>query len=351
MAPSIRYATTSDGTSIAFATVGEGVPVVFMPPLPFSHLHAMWEAPGQQRWFDRLSRYAQIAIYDSRGTGLSDRAAVAFDVPAMMRDLDAVTQRLGWRTFALCGFFNAAPVAMAYAAAHPEAVTELVLWGGFARGAEVYPMPLPADPQMAAIYWPAILDSISRTWTAGAGDEARQTAEYFRACVTPEAALAALIAVRAYDVAAVLPSVQAPALVLHRRDAAGQRVEVAQHLAARMPRAELVVLPGEAPSPFAGDLDAGVDAIARFLGVADAPSPPGVEAARPSTHASGEDALTTREVEVLRLVARGRANKEIAAALGLSVHTVERHLSNIFPKIGCRSRTEAAAYAIAHGIV
>lgn len=348
MAPTIRYATTSDGASIAFAAIGEGVPIVFMPALPFSHLEAMWAAPGQQQWFDRLSRHAQIAIYDSRGTGLSDRTSASFGLTEMMRDLDAVTQRLGWRTFALCGFFNAAPVAIEYAATHPEAVTELVLWGGFARGEEIYPMPLPADPQAAVMYWPVILDSISRAWTAGAGDEARQTAEYFRTCVAPEAALAALIATRGYDVTAALPKVQAPALVLHRRDAAGQRIEVAQQLAARMPRAELVVLPGEAPSPFAGDIDGGVDVIARFLGVADTPDVPGVA---PAAEASGEGSLTARETEVLRLIAQGRANKEIAAALGLSIHTVERHLTNLYPKIGSRSRTEAAAYAIKHRIV
>jgi len=61
------------------------------------------------------------------------------------------------------------------------------------------------------------------------------------------------------------------------------------------------------------------------------------------------EALTAREAEVLALVARGSANKEIAAALGLSVHTVERHLTNLYPKIGCRSRTEAAAFALTHG--
>lgn len=349
MSPTIRYATTSDGASIAFATVGEGAPVVFMPPSPFSHLEAMWAAPGQQRWFDRLSRHAQIATYDSRGTGLSDRDASSFGLPEMMRDLDAVTQRLGWRTFALCGFFNAAPVAIAFAAAHPEAVTGLVLWGGFARGEDIYPMPLPADPRVAAMYWPVILDSIARTWTAGAGDEARETADYFRACVTPETALAALSAIRGYDVSEALPKVQAPALLLHRRDAAGQRVEVAQQLAARMPHGELVMLPGEAPSPFAGDIDGGVDAIARFLGVLDTRDLPEV-AASPGD-ASGEGPLTARETEVLRLVAHGRANKEIAATLGLSVHTVERHLTNLYPKIGCRSRTEAAAYAINHRIV
>jgi DNA-binding NarL/FixJ family response regulator len=166
--------------------------------------------------------------------------------------------------------------------------------------------------------------------------------------VTPTAALAALAAVRDADVTALLPQVQARVLVLHRRDAKTQPVDISRALAAGMPRAELVVLPGEAPSPFSGDVQAGVDAILRFLGLAD-------EAAldvtpRGTGAPPGERALTPREAEVLRLIAHGRANKEIAVLLGLSVHTVERHLTNLYPKIGCRSRTEAAAFALTHGL-
>lgn len=348
MPPSIRYATTSDGVSIAFATLGEGAPVLFMPPVPFSHVEAMWEAPGQAAWFDRLARYAQVAVYDARGTGLSDRTQAGFTLEEMARDLDAVAERLGWTTFALCGFFNAAPAAIAYAAGHANRVTDLVVWGGFARGLDVYPMPLPADPRMAEAYWPALLDAAARAWTAGAGEEARGTAEYFRACVTPEAALGAFAAVRGVDVTSFLPRVEARALVLHRRDATAQPVDVSRGLAAQMPHAELLVLPGEAPSPFSGDIEAGVDAIVRFLGLAteaELASAPRVAAAP-----AGEAELTAREVEVLRLVAHGRANKEIAALLGLSVHTVERHLTNLYPKIGCRSRSEATAFALMHGL-
>ena len=348
MPPSIRYATSSDGVSIAFATEGEGPPVVFMPPVPFSHLQAMWDAPGQSTWFDRVARHAQVAIYDARGTGLSDRTRAGAGVEDMARDLEAVTERLGWSRFALCGFFNAAPAAIAYAAMHTDTVTDLVIWGGFARGLDTYPMPLPADPSMAEVYWPAILDAASRAWTAGAGEEARRTADYFRACVTPQAALAAIVSVRDTDVTALLPRVEARTLVLHRRDATTQAPAVSQALAARIPDAELIVLPGDAPSPFSGDIEAGVDAILRFLGVVSREEQVGTPGA---STASGEAALTVRESEVLRLVARGRANKEIAQLLGLSVHTVERHLTNLYPKIGCRSRSEATAFALTHGLV
>ncbi|MBM4415106.1 MAG: alpha/beta fold hydrolase [Chloroflexi bacterium] len=339
----IRYAMTTDGVSIAFAVQGEGVPIVFMPPLPFSHLEAMWDAPGVEVWFGRLARGAQVAVYDARGTGLSDRAAVDFSIEAMIADLDAVVGRLGWDEFVLCGFFNASAPAVAFAARHPERVSDLVLWGGFARGVDVYPLPMTVDPAAAIAQWPMLIDTAARTWTAASGDEARRTADYFRACVEPASAVRAFVAAREYDVRALLSEVRVRALVIQRRDAASQRLEVARGLATTIPAAELLVLPGESASPFSGDIEAGVRAVEAFLGIEEAPVSQAV-----ASMVLGE-ALTAREAEVLALVARGSANKEIAAALGLSVHTVERHLTNLYPKIGCRSRTEAAAFALTHG--
>ncbi|MGE3858227.1 MAG: alpha/beta fold hydrolase, partial [Dehalococcoidia bacterium] len=120
MPPAIRYTTASDGVNLAFATRGEGVPVLFMPPVPFSHLEAMWSVPGVEAWFRLLSRGALVALYDARGTGLSDRAAADFSLETMTGDLEAVADRLDWPEFVLCGFFNAAPAAIAFAARHPE---------------------------------------------------------------------------------------------------------------------------------------------------------------------------------------------------------------------------------------
>ncbi|MGE3857848.1 MAG: LuxR C-terminal-related transcriptional regulator, partial [Dehalococcoidia bacterium] len=195
-------------------------------------------------------------------------------------------------------------------------------------------------------HWPMLLDMAARTWTAGAGEETRDTALYFNACVAPVTAMRAFASARDYDVRALLPEVRARTLVLQRRDAPSQRLDVARGLAAAIPDAELQVLAGESASPFSGDIEGGVRAIEAFLGIEEHAAP---AAAAASTVAPGGEALTAREAEVLALVARGRANKEIAAALGLSVHTVERHLTNLYPKIGCRSRTEAAAFALTHG--
>jgi len=354
MPQTIRYATTSDDMRIAFASIGEPAadapPLLCLPPFPFSHAEAGWDLAGQRRWYERLARRIHVVTYDSRGTGLSERSPAEFTIEAMLRDLEAVRARLGWGRFAVCGLFNAAPVAIAYAARQPEAVSALVLWGGFARGPDIYPMALPASAAGAAdIYWPVLVEMAARTWTADSA-EAAEVAAFFQRCVDPDTALRAFAAAREYDVSALLTAVHAPTLVLHRPHARAQRPDLGPALAAAIPDAVLAPLDGHAASPFAGDPEPGISAIERFLGVGGLGS--GGDLAQ--TPLQGDldslaEALTPREVEVLRLVARGLANKEIALALDLSIHTVERHLTNLFPKIGCRSRTEATAFALTHG--
>lgn len=342
--PAIRYAPTDDGCNIAFTVRGEGLPVVCMPAVPFSHLEASSREAGQRRWYERLAERAQVVQYDCRGTGLSGREHAEFSIEALARDLDAVVRKLGLTEFVLCGFFNASPVAIAYAAAHPRAVTELVLWGGFARGVDVYPLPLATPtPAVVQTHWEQIIDTAARTWTASAGAEARAMTEFFRVCVEPQTALRAFAAARDYDVSGLLPRVRARTLVLHRRDATSQRSDLARGLTARIPDASLVVLPGEAASPFSGDIEGAIATIERFLGLREE----AIEAVG-TAHEPVTPHLTARETEILTLLAQGSANKEIAVRLGLSVHTVERHLTNLYGKIGVRSRSEATAYALTH---
>jgi DNA-binding NarL/FixJ family response regulator len=63
------------------------------------------------------------------------------------------------------------------------------------------------------------------------------------------------------------------------------------------------------------------------------------------------EALTDREAEVLRLLARGKANKQIASSLYVSEKTVKAHVSSILMKLGVQSRTQAALYAVRAGLV
>jgi DNA-binding CsgD family transcriptional regulator/pimeloyl-ACP methyl ester carboxylesterase len=360
MTPPIRYARTADGVHIAFAELGAGPDVICMPPLPFSHIEEAWRLPGAARWYERLARDARVLLYDARGTGLSDRegeAAADVSLEAMRRDLDAVIVASQAARPALVGFFNSGPVAISYAARGETEVASLVLWGGYARGVDVYPLApsIPSGPSGARLVeaqWGALAESAARSWTADP-EEAQATARYFGACVSAQGLLRYAAGARGWDVTAQLKELRVPALVVQRRDTAAQNPELARRLAAAIAGAELQLLPGAAASPFSGDVDAGVDAVARFLGLGLGLG--GSGASRAASMSGGEPPslpamVTARETEVLALLARGLANKEIAARLGVSVNTVERHLTNLYPKIGARGRTEATAFAIRHGL-
>lgn len=120
-------------------------------------------------------------------------------------DLDGVVQQLGWEQFALCGFFNSTPVAIAYAARCPKTVTNLIPWGPFARGAEVYPVRIPAEASdLAPFYWSMLVSTAAQAWTAGDSD-AKSIADFFGLCVDPATALRVLAAAREYDVELSVP--------------------------------------------------------------------------------------------------------------------------------------------------
>ena len=133
MEPRIQYAKTTDGVSIAFWTQGQGVSFVHMPVLPWSHIQLEWQDPGFRRWYERLAEKRKLVRYDGRRSGLSERDAADYSVDAHMLDLRAVVERLGVQRFVLLGNVTSCPIAIAYAARHPEAVSQLVLWCPWAR--------------------------------------------------------------------------------------------------------------------------------------------------------------------------------------------------------------------------
>ena len=162
---------------------------------------------------------------------------------------------------------------------------------------------------------------------------------------------------RSYDVSDLLGQVQAPTLVLQRRGFLPTSgvveeksvLEIPKALASGIPDGRLVLVDGDTGTPAADVVEPVVRAIAEFLGLAYE-----VVTVRPrddvSSVGTGLETLTARERQVLRLVAIGDSNKEIAAELKISVHTVERHLANIYGKIVVRGRAEAAAWAVKQGL-
>ena len=173
-------------------------------------------------------------------------------------------------------------------------------------------------------------------------DERAEFVEFQRRSASPEVALASLRAVYDFDSTGHLGDVLAPTLVLHRRDDRAIPFALGKDVARRIRNAHFVALEGDDHFPWRGDADAVVRETLAFLG---AP----VEAAR--TRSGGEARLTERERQVLRLVARGRTDAEIAVELVLSAHTVHRHIANIRTKLGVPSRTAAAAWALRNEVI
>ncbi len=267
MQPRVQYATTSDGSSIAFSVAGEGPVLVEMPPIPFRYFERSWQFPEERRWMERLARGRRVIEYDPRGLGLSQRELSDYSVEAMLRDLDAVVDHAGAERVALLAFLNSGPIAIAYAASRPQRVSHLILWCSAARMADTIPAEFDAMLGLAETHWDLFTEASMRAyrgWEAG-GDAAHRQAAFLRECVTRETMLALMRASRDVDVSAKLGKVMAPTLVVHARQASWLKPDLARQLASQIPAARLAMVDGGV-APFAGDFTAAARLIDEFLG-------------------------------------------------------------------------------------
>ncbi|MBM2614420.1 alpha/beta fold hydrolase [Actinoplanes sp. LDG1-06] len=331
-----RFARAADGVTIGYQVLGRGPVLVWMPSL--SNIEAQWRIPALRAAYLGLARSCTLVLYDGRGTGTSSRDIDLTDlgVEAHLRDLTAVLDDAGIRRASLLGYYHAVATALEFAAREPARVERLVLFGGAPRMSEAM---LPAQTRALLSLvdqdWSLFADAAATAWLGWDGAESgRWTAEAFRTATTPAIAKAWFAAARDIDVTARLPEVKAPALVLHRQSDQQIPVEVFRRLAADLPDARLVELPGSTPTLFVEDPAADLSLVTGFV----------AEGRVSRTSALG--ALTRREQDVLRRLAAGDSNLEIGDHLGIAVHTVERHLANIYRKLGVRGRTAAVAYAL-----
>jgi len=226
-----------------------------------------------------------------------------------------------------------------------------VLFGGSARGwTAMSARQTQALLSLIEQDWDLFADTAAHQWMGwSAGEAGRAVANGIRAAVTPQIARATMQAASAADVTELLPRVAARTLVLHPRDMTQIPVDVAQSLAMALPRGRLVLLDGAQPVLFTEHPDEVVSLLTGFFrdGAEPAETPPAVAAGR---LVPPPDGLSPRELEVLRLLAAGESNAQIARRLGLSTHTIERHVANLYRKIGARGRADATAYALRHGL-
>jgi class 3 adenylate cyclase len=271
MEPRLQYAKTTDGVSIAFYALGEGMPLVYLPAIPWSHIQLEWQGRRFRDWSQRLAQRRMLVRYDGRRTGLSDRDVADYSLDAHVLDLEAVVGRLRLERIGLLAEIHSGPVAIAYAARNPERVSHLILWCSYARASDVLGDPTAQGlNELARTDWRLFTRTVANMvlgWEAGGG--ARGMAEFFRASTTQEAYLASLEAGRQVDVTALLPQVKSATLVLHRRQLEWPEVGLARDLTSRIPNARLTVLEGRSVMILEGDTEPLLRAIDEFLGEGD----------------------------------------------------------------------------------
>ena len=346
----IRFCEVGAGR-IAYATVGEGSPVV-LPTWWMGHLELTWENARFRRFVEALASRHTVVRYDPLGTGLSERARADadFSLAVELEVLGRVVAHAGLDRFSLLGFSSGGPLAIAYAAGHPERITRLILYGAYADGGRITDERTRQSlVHMVREHWglgSRVLTSVFLPETES--EEARWFTEVQRRAADPAVAARLLDLVYRLDVTAALADVLAPTLVLHRRDDRTIPYELGVELAAGIPEAELRTLEGDLHFPWLGDTTSLLTAIGDFTHVGPYALP---DVAAGAPESEDRDPLSERECEVLALVAEGLSDAEIAGRLILSPHTIHRHVANIRAKLGQPSRAAAVAEGSRRGLI
>jgi pimeloyl-ACP methyl ester carboxylesterase/DNA-binding CsgD family transcriptional regulator len=336
----IRFCALPGGARVAYATVGRG-PALVLPAAWISHLELQWQDPAIRGFMLALARHRMVVQYDRPGCGLSDASPERQTLDTSVALLRGIVDHLELDRFDLLGISEAGAVSLAFAARHPDRVAGLVVYGGYADGRQIAtPDVRTAMIGMVRAHWGLGSDVLADVFLPDASAETKaHFARQQRHSTTAEFASRLLAQCYELRVDDLLDEVKAPALVLHRRDDRAIPYRLGRDLAARVPGARLVSLPGRSHFPYAGDAASVVRAILEFLGETAPAVPAGLPLSLPLPLP-----LTPRQLEVAALVAAGRTNREIAQRLGIEERSAEGHVERIRRRLGVTSRAQIAAW-------
>ena len=347
MQQQIRFCTSSDGVRLAYAVSGTGPPLIRAPHwiTHLEHDAAVWG-----HLLEALSRRFTLVRFDQRGCGLSDRTAAEISFEAWVRDLEAVADAVHVQRFAVLGVSQGAAIAAAYAARHPERVSHLVLFGGYAQGwvnrelsareREKFDM----LGKLIELGWsgrdPSLRQVFTMQFIPGAGiEQVRAFNELMRLSAPTETAVRIYRAFGAIDVRAEAPRVRCPTLVLHATGDLRVPFEEGRVFASLIPGARFVPLESDNHLLLADE-----PALRRFLDAIDEFIP------REKGGAAAFEGLTPRQRTILEHVAQGLDNAQIAARLELSEKTVRNYLVAILDKLQVETRAQAIVRAREAGL-
>ena len=345
----VRYLRTKDGVQLAWADVGTG-PTLIKAANWLSHLEYELESPVWGHWIRFFADHFRFLRWDERGCGLTDRDVGELSFDTWLGDLESVVEASGADApFALLGISSGAAVCVAYAARHPERVSRMVLYGGYARGWAMRGDTLGerqyrAMLELMRVGWgkenPVFRQIFTSRFIPGASEaQIGWYNELLRRTSSGDSAAALLEARSTVEVSDLLGAVSARTLVIHSREDEVCPVAESRYLAAEIPGAQFVELDSR-NHILLEDEPAWTrfqEVVLDFMGVSTGRS------------AGEEDAafaeLTAREREILALITQGLANADIGKSLAISEKTVRNHVSNLFDKLGVWSRAQAIVFA------
>ncbi len=350
MKQEVHFCQSADKVRIAYATSGQGPPLVKAANY-LTHLEHDWNSPVWHHWMRDLSETNRLIRYDARGSGLSDWDVKTYNMEAWVRDLEAVVTALNLDRFPLLGISQGAAVCVAYAIKHPERVSRLVLYGGYARGR--FHRDLDRQGELEA---EALINLIRVGW----GQENPAFRQLFSTMLMPEADMEQMASLnqlahisatpenaarmeRAFyriDVRHLAPKVAAPTLVLHPRQDSSIPLEEGRLLASLIPGSRFVQL--ESRNHILREQE---PAWSRFLAEIRNFLGEGVVEKVPQPPANIFPELTPQELLTLELMALGLDNQQIADRLVLSPKTVRNYTSRIYTKLGARTRGQVIVLA------
>jgi class 3 adenylate cyclase/pimeloyl-ACP methyl ester carboxylesterase len=269
-AQEIHFCQTRDGVQLAYARIGQGLPLVKTGHW-MTHIEFDFESPIWRHLYQELSRDHSFLRYDARGNGLSDREVPDVTFERFVDDLEAVVDAAGIDRFALLGISQGCAVSIAYAVRHPERVSHLVLLGGFAVGwkkrarTEAEKEAGEAMLTLMRVGWgqenPAFRQMFTSQFIPSATKElADWFNEFQRISSSPADAARNLLANGEADVSSLLSQIKVPTLVMHARHDARVPFESGRRLAAGIPGARFVPLESGNHIMLEGE-----PALARFL--------------------------------------------------------------------------------------